>query len=61
MSTEMNCPFHNTAAAGEVQSNRDWWPERLNVGLLRQNSSLSDPLDADFDYVKASRSWTSMR
>jgi catalase/peroxidase HPI len=53
MSTEMNCPFHNTAAAGEVQSNRDWWPERLNVGLLRQNSSLSDPLDADFDYVKA--------
>lgn len=53
MSTEMSCPFHNTAAAGEVQSNRDWWPERLNVGLLRQNSSLSDPLDADFDYVKA--------
>ncbi len=53
MSTEMNCPFHNTAAAGEVQSNRDWWPERLNVGLLRQTSSLSDPLDADFDYVKA--------
>lgn len=53
MSTEMKCPFHNAAAAGEVQSNRDWWPERLNVGLLRQNSSLSDPLDADFDYVKA--------
>ncbi len=53
MSTEMKCPFHNTAAAGDVQSNRDWWPERLNVGLLRQNSSLSDPLDADFDYVKA--------
>lgn len=53
MSTEMKCPFHNAAAAGEVLSNRDWWPERLNVGLLRQNSSLSDPLDADFDYVKA--------
>ncbi|MBE7563931.1 catalase/peroxidase HPI [Acidithiobacillus sp. HP-6] len=52
MSTEKKCPFHKTAAAGEVQSNRDWWPERLNVGLLRQNSSLSDPLDADFDYVK---------
>ncbi|PKY10052.1 catalase/peroxidase HPI [Acidithiobacillus marinus] len=53
MSTEMHCPFHNTAAAGEVQSNRDWWPERLHIGLLRQNSSLSDPLDADFDYAKA--------
>lgn len=53
MSTEMSCPFHNTAAAGEVQSNRDWWPKRLNIGLLRQNSSLSNPLDADFDYVNA--------
>lgn len=53
MSTEKQCPFHHTAAAGEVQSNHDWWPERLNIGLLRQNSPFSDPLDADFDYTKS--------
>ena len=34
------------------RTNRDWWPEHLNVGVLHQNSGLSDPLDGDFDYVK---------
>jgi catalase-peroxidase len=31
----------------------DWWPNRLDLGLLRQNSSLSDPMDADFNYAEA--------
>ena len=51
------CPFHNgtmkQAAAGEGTKNRDWWPDRLNVGILRSHSSLSDPMDKDFDYAEA--------
>ncbi|MFA7656595.1 catalase/peroxidase HPI [Acidithiobacillus thiooxidans] len=53
MSEEMTCPFRKTMATGDVQSIRDWWPERLNLGLLRQNSALSNPMPSDFDYVKA--------
>ncbi len=39
-------------AKGAVQFNRDWWPEQLNLGVLRQNSSLSDPMGAAFSYAK---------
>ncbi len=42
-------PHHPTAGAG----NRDWWPERLNLGILRKNAPASDPMDADFDYAAA--------
>ncbi len=34
-------------------SNRDWWPNQLPLDVLHQRSSLSDPLDKDFDYAKA--------
>ncbi len=34
-------------------SNQDWWPDQLNLKALRQNSSLSDPMDGDFDYAEA--------
>jgi len=37
-------------AAGAL-SNRDWWPEQLNLQILHQNSSLVNPMDPDFDYV----------
>ncbi|HYK38215.1 catalase/peroxidase HPI [Alloacidobacterium sp.] len=50
-STESKCPFH--ATAGKGRSNADWWPEQLNVSMLRQNSSLSDPMGEDFDYAEA--------
>lgn len=33
--------------------NAKWWPNQLNLSILRQNSSLSNPLDEDFDYIKA--------
>jgi catalase-peroxidase len=33
-------------------SNRDWWPNRLNVSALHQNSPKSDPMGEEFDYVK---------
>ena len=51
MSTEAKCPFHHTVSA--AQSNRDWWPQQLNLNILRQHSALSDPMDAGFDYAKA--------
>ena len=56
MSTAMKCPFHATVATGDVKSNLDWWPNQLNLKMLHQNSALSDPMDADFDYAKAFQS-----
>lgn len=53
---ESKCPFmHGTLkrGAGAGPSNRDWWPNALNIGILRQHSTLSDPMDPDFDYAEA--------
>jgi catalase-peroxidase len=50
------CPFagasHRHTAAGAL-SNASWWPEQLNLQILRQHSEKSDPLGADFDYAEA--------
>lgn len=54
MSNESKCPFHQTAGGGTT--NRDWWPDQLNLRILHQHSSKSDPMDADFDYAKAFKS-----
>ncbi|MCS4282484.1 catalase-peroxidase [Pseudomonas sp. BIGb0278] len=51
MSNESKCPFHQTAGGGT--SNRDWWPDQLNLNILHQHSDKSDPMDPDFDYAKA--------
>ncbi len=48
------CPFHQTAGTGK--SNRDWWPNQLNLNILRQHSSLSDPMDKGFNYAEAFKS-----
>jgi catalase-peroxidase len=45
------CPFHQTGGGGT--SNRDWWPSQLNLRILHQHSSLSDPMDKDFNYAEA--------
>lgn len=37
-------------------TNKDWWPNRLDLSVLRQNSALTSPMDADFDYAKAFQS-----
>ncbi|MDF3831407.1 catalase/peroxidase HPI [Cupriavidus basilensis] len=50
MTTEAKCPFLHPAGAG--RSLQEWWPERLNLHILRQNSSLSDPMGKDFNYAK---------
>jgi catalase-peroxidase len=52
MSAESKCPFHHTAASGDVKTVRDWWPSQLNLKTLRQFSSRSDPMGEDFDYAK---------
>ncbi len=54
MSTETKCPFNHTASG--ARSNRDWWPNQLNVNDLHRNSSLSDPMDSGFDYAEAFKS-----
>jgi catalase-peroxidase len=49
------CPFHNgptKAAAGKGIQNVDWWPNQLNLNILRQHSSLSNPMNEDFNYAK---------
>jgi len=53
-SIEGKCPFNHgqkKQTAGGGTSNNDWWPNRLNLSVLRQNSSLSDPMDQGFDYA----------
>ncbi|UYO00794.1 MAG: catalase/peroxidase HPI [Devosia sp.] len=45
------CPFPH--GAGRGPKNRDWWPEALDVQVLHNNSALSDPMDAGFDYAEA--------
>jgi catalase-peroxidase len=40
-------------SAMKGQSNKDWWPNQLNLDLLRQNSEKSDPMGSEFDYLKA--------
>ncbi len=50
---EAKCPFHGgelKQAAGGGTSNRDWWPNQLKLNILRQHSSLSNPMNASFDY-----------
>ena len=51
MSTGSQCPFQHGAGGGKT--NLDWWPNQLNLNILRQNSPLSDPMDEGFDYAKS--------
>jgi catalase-peroxidase len=51
------CPFHNSSAkqniGGGGTKNRDWWPGGLKLNILRQHSSLSNPMNEDFNYAEA--------
>jgi catalase-peroxidase len=47
------CPFSGgVTPAGGGTSNRDWWPNQLKLNILRQHSSLSNPMGEAFDYAK---------
>ena len=55
MSTETKCPFSGGArshAVAGAPSNASWWPEQLNLGILHQQSALSNPMGEDFNYAE---------
>ncbi len=56
---EAKCPFHGGAlkqSAGSGTRNRDWWPNQLKLNILRQNSSLSNPMGETFNYAEEFKS-----
>ena len=55
MNSESKCPvmggsLRNTAVG--ATANQRWWPNQLNLKILHQNSSMSDPMDSDFNYAE---------
>ena len=48
--TTGKCPFNHSAGTGP--SNKDWWPNQLNLEILRQHSAKSDPMGDEFDYAQ---------
>jgi catalase-peroxidase len=52
--TESKCPFNH--GASRARTNRDWWPNLLNIELLHQHSSKSNPMGKDFNYAKEFKS-----
>ncbi len=53
MSNDSKCPVTgktSKAIASGVMSNRDWWPNQLNLKILHQHSNKSNPMDKDFNY-----------
>lgn len=51
---EGKCPFHPPAGSGT--QNQDWWPNQLKLNILRQHSSLSNPMGETFNYAKEFKS-----
>ena len=55
MNEDSKCPVTGSAhkpTAGRGTSNRDWWPNQLNLRILHQNSSLSNPMGEGFNYAE---------
>jgi catalase-peroxidase len=58
-SSAAQCPVHKSTDGPKMSSgtgNRDWWPNQLKLDVLRQNSTMSNPLDPNFNYSKAFQS-----
>ncbi|MEW6322192.1 MAG: catalase/peroxidase HPI [Acidobacteriota bacterium] len=51
MNSESKCPFSGKAHSGP--SNRDWWPNQLNLRMLHRNHPAGDPMGRDFNYAEA--------
>ena len=51
------CPFTGASTASKMTSagtrNTDWWPNQLRLNILRQHSSLTNPMGESFNYVEA--------
>ena len=55
MTTEPKCPFHEIVAVharAGAKGNAQWWPEQLRLNILRQHSTLSDPMGEGYDYAE---------
>lgn len=50
------CPFSHGANTSAASSNTDWWPNSLNLDILSQHDTKTNPLDPDFNYAKAFKS-----
>lgn len=48
------CPFHGGATSAKTSgtTNKDWWPNALNLNILRQHDKKSNPMGEDFDYLE---------
>ncbi|MCE1164635.1 MAG: catalase/peroxidase HPI [Bacteroidetes bacterium] len=59
-SSNGKCPVtgagRHHVSGGTGTKNADWWPDKLNLNILRQNSSLSDPMDKNFNYAEEFKS-----
>ena len=59
MANESKCPFSghmNKQTVAGTKGNRDWWPDQLNLEILHQHSSLSNPMGEKFDYAEEFKS-----
>ncbi|MBU44155.1 MAG: catalase/peroxidase HPI [Spirochaetaceae bacterium] len=54
MSEEQKCPFSGKKmpVAGKGTTNKDWWPNQVNLGILHQHAPSSNPMDKDFNYAE---------
>ncbi len=55
MNTESKCPVTGHSGMASVSggtSNRDWWPDQLNLGILHQHAPASNPMGRDFNYAR---------
>jgi catalase-peroxidase len=55
MSVEAKCPYaavHGARTTAGAQSNRDWWPNQLNLSILHQHSAKSNPMGEQFNYAE---------
>jgi catalase-peroxidase len=50
--SEAKCPITGYASKPHATSNKDWWPNRLDLSALRKHSEKSDPMSKDFNYAK---------
>ncbi|MEW6653219.1 MAG: hypothetical protein AB1394_07090, partial [Bacteroidota bacterium] len=52
MSNESKCPVTGKSVAGKGTTNKEWWPNQLNLGILHQHSPSSSPMSEDFNYAE---------
>ena len=52
MNEESKCPVTGHTSVGRGTSNKDWWPNQLNLGILHQHTPVSSPMDPGFNYAE---------